>query len=247
MPATASHHVALVTGASRGIGRAVAERLATDGYSLALGYGHDTGAAVEVAAAVEELGSRAVPVQADVTDPAAVAALFDAAEDAFGGIDVVVHAAARMSLSPLADFDLEELEGMLRTNVLGTFTVSQQAARRVRHGGAVVNFSSSVIGRLLPGYTGYAASKAAVEAMTFVLAHELRGRDITVNAIAPGPTATDMFLEGKTPDQVEFFANASPLERLGTPEDIANAVAFLVGPSGHWINGQTLRANGGLN
>lgn len=247
MLASSDHRVALITGASRGIGRAVAERLAADGYALALGYGTDADAAAEVLAAVERSGSGAVTVKADVADPRAVAALFDAAEEAHGGVDVVVHAAARMTLSPLAGFDLAALEQMLRTNVLGTFTVNQQAARRVRRGGAVVNFSSAVVGRVLPGYSGYAASKAAVEAMTFVLAHELRGRDITVNAIAPGPTATDMFLEGKSPEQVDFFAKASPLERLGTPEDIAAAVAFLAGPAGHWINGQTLRANGGIN
>ncbi|AMM32868.1 3-ketoacyl-ACP reductase [Sinomonas atrocyanea] len=184
---------------------------------------------------------------ADVSDPLAVAALFEAADRAFGGVDVVVHAAARMRLSPLADFNLEDLDRMLRINVLGTCIVNQQAARRVRPGGAIVNLSSSVIGRVLPGYTGYAASKAAVEAMTFILAHELRGRDVTVNAIAPGPTATEMFLDGKSPEQIEFFAKAAPLERLGTPEDIAKAVAFLAGPDGHWINGQTLRANGGVN
>lgn len=239
--------VALVTGASRGIGRAISERLAAEGYALALGYGTNEEAAANVVAAVEALGADALPVAGDVSDPLAVAELFEAADQAFGGVDVVVHAAARMTLSPLADFDLEDLERMLRINVLGTCIVNQQAARRVRPGGAIVNLSSSVIGRVLPGYTGYAASKAAVEAMTFILAHELRGRDITVNAIAPGPTATEMFLDGKSPEQIEFFAKAAPLERLGTPEDIAKAVAFLAGPDGHWINGQTLRANGGVN
>ncbi|MGT2460767.1 SDR family oxidoreductase [Sinomonas atrocyanea] len=244
---TTERRVALVTGASRGIGRAISERLAAEGYALALGYGTNAEAAADVVAAVEASGADAIPVAADVSDPLAVAALFEAADRAFGGVDVVVHAAARMTLSPLADFDLEDLDRMLRINVLGTCIVNQQAARRVRPGGAIVNLSSSVIGRVLPGYTGYAASKAAVEAMTFILAHELRGRDVTVNAIAPGPTATEMFLDGKSPEQIEFFAKAAPLERLGTPEDIAKAVAFLAGPDGHWINGQTLRANGGVN
>jgi 3-oxoacyl-[acyl-carrier protein] reductase len=161
-------------------------------------------------------------------------------------VDVVVNAVGLMSLARLADLDLGVLDRMLRTNVRGTFVVNQQAARRVRPGGAIVNFSSSVLGRVLPGYAGYAASKAAVEAMTFILAHELRGRDVTANAIAPGPTATDMFLEGKDEDTLSRLASAVPLERLGPPADIAPTVAFLASLSGHWINGQTIRVNGGM-
>ena len=186
-------------------------------------------------------------VAADVANEGAVARLFDQAEQAFGGVDVVINAAGLMSLAPLADFDLAVLDRMHRTNIRGTFVVNQQAARRVRPGGAIINFSSTVIGRVLPTYTGYAASKAAVEAMTFILAHELRGRDITVNAVAPGPTATDMFLEGKGEELLTQLANAVPLQRLGTPADIAPVVAFLASPAGHWINGQTIRVNGGVN
>lgn len=147
----------------------------------------------------------------------------------------------------MADFDLAILDRMHRTNIRGAFVVNQQAARRVRPGGAIINFSSAVIGRVLPTYTGYAASKAAVEAMTFILAHELRGRDITVNALAPGPTATGMFLEGKDEELLTQLANAVPLQRLGTPADIAPVVAFLASPAGHWINGQIIRVNGGIN
>lgn len=152
-----------------------------------------------------------------------------------------------MTLAPLAEFELEALDDLLRTNVRGAYVVNQAAAQRVRGGGTIVNFSSSVIGRVLPNYTVYAGSKAAVEAMTFILAHELRGRDITVNAVAPGPTATDMFVQGKSEEQLKFFANAAPLERLGTPADIAAVVSFLASAGGHWVNGQTLRANGGVN
>jgi 3-oxoacyl-[acyl-carrier protein] reductase len=194
----------------------------------------------------EAQGVKAIAVAADIADSRAVARLFDQAEQTFGGIDVVVNAAAVMSLAPLADFDLAVLDQMHRTNIRGTFVVDQQAARRVRPGGAIINFSSSVIGRVLPGYTGYAASKAAVEAMTFILAHELRGRDVTVNAVAPGPTATDMFLEGKDQELLNQFASAVPLERLGVPDDISRVVAFLASPAGHWINGQTIRVNGGI-
>ena len=153
----------------------------------------------------------------------------------------------RSVVRQLADFDLAILDRMHRTNIRGTFIVNQQAARRVRPGGAIINFSSSVIGRVLPTYTGYAASKAAVEAMTFILAHELRGRDITVNAVAPGPTSTDMFLKGKDEKLLSQLANAVPLQRLGAPADIAPVVAFLASPAGHWINGQTIRVNGGIN
>jgi len=235
-----------VTGGSRGIGRSVVEELAGEGLAVVVGYASRHAEAKEAVAAAEAKGARAIAVTADVADEDAVSRLFDAAEAAFGGVDVVVNAAGTMSLAPLADLDLGVLDRMLRTNVRGTFVVNQQAARRVRPGGAIVNFSSSVIGRVLPTYAGYAASKAAVEAMTFILAHELRGRDVTANAVAPGPTATDMFLEGKDDDTLSRLAGAVPLERLGTPADIAPTVAFLASPSGHWINGQTIRVNGGI-
>jgi 3-oxoacyl-[acyl-carrier protein] reductase len=238
--------VAIVTGGSRGIGRACAERLAQDGFSVVVGYASGKAEADDTVAAVKSTGPDATAVSADVANEAAVAKLFDTAERAFGGVDAVVNAAGKMCLAPLADFDLAVLDDMLRTNVRGTFVVAQQAARRLRAGGSIVNFSSSVIGRVLPNYTGYAGSKGAVEAMTFILAHELRGRDINVNAVAPGPTATDLFLDGKTEEQLEFFAQAAPLERLGTPQDTAEAVAFLASPAGHWVNGQTIRVNGGV-
>jgi len=243
---TPAPRVAIVTGGSRGIGRSVVQRLAGDGYWVVVGYGSNQAEADAAVAEAEAAGAKATAVAADVADPGAVARLFDQAEEAFGGIDVVVNAAGLMSLVPLVDFDLDVLDRMLRTNINGTFAVDQQAARRVRPGGAIINFSSSVIGRVLPTYTGYAASKAAVEAMTFILAHELRGRDVTVNAVAPGPTATDMFLEGKDQELLDRMANAAPLGRLGTTADIAPVVAFLASPDGHWINGQTIRVNGGV-
>ena len=244
-PAT---RAAIVTGGPRGIGRSVVRQLAGDGLSIVVvGYRPNHAEADAAVAEAEAEGAKAITVTADVADEKAVASLFDQAEQAFGGVDVVVNAAGLMSLAPLADFDLAILDRMHRTNIRGTFVVNQQAARRVRPGGAIINFSSSVIGRVLPTYAGYAASKAAVEAMTFILAHELRGRDITVNAVAPGPTATDMFLEGKGEEFLTQLANAVPLQRLGTPADIAPVVAFLASPAGHWINGQTIRVNGGIN
>jgi 3-oxoacyl-[acyl-carrier protein] reductase len=158
---------------------------------------------------------------------------------------VVVHVAGVMRLSPLTELDLDEFDRMHRTNLRGTFVVDQQAAKRLRPGGAIVNLSSSVVKLALPTYTAYAATKGAVDAITMILAKELRGRDITVNTVAPGPTATPLFLEGKDQPTIDRLAGMAPLERLGTPDDIAEAVSFLAGPA-RWINGQVLYANGGI-
>ncbi|WP_113701196.1 SDR family oxidoreductase [Nonomuraea lactucae] len=237
--------VALVTGGSGGIGRAVAERLASDGLAVGVHYAGNKARADETVAAITASGGRAVAVGGDVADEHAMSAAFDAVEREFGGIDVVVNTAGIMILSPIATLDLDDLDRMHRTNIRGTFVVSQQAARRVRGGGAIINFSTSVTRLQFPTYGAYVASKGAVEAMTLVLARELRGKDITVNAVAPGPTATPLFLEGKDETTIENLSKAAPLERLGTPRDIAEAVAFLAGPA-RWINGQVLYANGGI-
>lgn len=238
--------VAVVSGASRGIGRAIAAELGAQGYAVVVGYAGAKDAAEETVAAVEAAGGKAVAFQADVADEDAVAAMFDAAEREFGGVDVVVNSAGRMDLAPIAELDLAVLDRLHRTNIRGTFVMAREAARRVRPGGAVVNLSTSVVGLQFPGYGAYAASKGAVEAMTLVLAREMRGRDVSVNAVAPGPTATELFLDGKDEATVERLAQQPPLERLGTPEDIARVVAFLAGPAGHWVNGQVVRANGGI-
>ena len=240
-----STRVALVTGGSGGIGRAVSERLARDGVAVGVHYAGNKARADETVAAIVAAGGRAIPVGGDVADEDAMSAAFDAVEAEFGGIDVVVNTAGIMALSPIATMDLDDLDRMHRTNIRGTFVVSQQAARRVRAGGAIINFSTTVTRTKFPTYGGYVASKAAVEAMTLVLARELRGKDITVNTVAPGPTATSLFLDGKDEATVQNLAKAAPLERLGAPDDIAESVAFLAGPA-RWINGQVLFANGGL-
>ncbi|MFG2172407.1 SDR family oxidoreductase [Streptomyces niveus] len=237
--------VVIVTGGSRGIGRESAERLAADGHAVVVNYAGNQAEAEAAVAAITESGGTATAFRADVADEVAVSALFDAAEETYGGVDVLVHAAGVMSVTPLVDTGLDALDRMHRTNIRGTFVVDQQAARRLRSGGAIINFSSSVVGLAFPGYTAYAASKGAVEAMTLILARELRGRDITVNAVAPGPTATALFLDGKDEETVAKLAAQAPLERLGRPEDIAEVVSFLAGPA-RWVNGQVLRANGGI-
>ncbi|MEV4019772.1 SDR family oxidoreductase [Nonomuraea angiospora] len=238
--------VAIVTGGSRGIGRAVARRLAADGLAVVVNYAGDDNAAAETVRAITAAGGNATAVRADVADETAVAELFDRAESEYGGVDVVVSSAGRLALSPIAELDLDVLDRLHRVNIRGTFVVARQAAQRLRTGGAFVSFSTSVVGTQFPGYGTYVASKGAVEAITLILARELRGRGITVNTVAPGPTATELFLDGKTEEQVAALTKAPPLERLGTPEDIAGVVAFLTGPEGRWVNGQILRANGGL-
>ncbi|TIO08190.1 SDR family oxidoreductase [Mesorhizobium sp.] len=238
--------VAIVTGASGGIGAAVAERLGKDGFTVVVNYAGNATSAEAVVAKIEAVGGRAVAAQADISDAQAVRRMFDSAETAFGGVDVLINNAGIMTLATIADSDDTLFDRQIAINLKGTFNTLREAAKRLRDGGRIVNFSSSVVGLLQPTYGVYAGTKAAVEAMTPILAKELRGRNITVNAIAPGPTATKLFLDGKPQEAIDRLAKLAPLERLGQPEDIAAAVAFLVGPDGAWINGQTLRANGGI-
>jgi 3-oxoacyl-[acyl-carrier protein] reductase len=237
--------VALVTGGTGGIGRVVVERLAADGFAVAVHYAGNQARADELVASITGAGGQAIAVGGDVAVEEAMAAAFDATEAAFGGIDVVVNTAGIMILGPVAGFDLDDLDRMHRTNIRGSFVVAQQAARRVRRGGAIIGFSTSQTRLQHPNYAPYAASKAAVEALTLVLARELRGKDVTVNAVAPGPTATPLFLDGKDEQTVQNLANLAPLERLGTPDDVAETVAFLAGPA-RWVNGQTVYVNGGI-
>jgi 3-oxoacyl-[acyl-carrier protein] reductase len=246
MPDAQLRKTAIVTGASRGIGAAVAQRLARDGFAVIVNYAGDVKAAETVIASIKSADGNAEAVKADVSVPAEARSLFDAAEKAFGGADVVVNNAGIMTLATIAASDDAMFDRLIAVNLKGSFNMMREAATRLRRGGRIINFSSSVVGLLQPTYGIYAGTKAAIEAMTSVLAKELRGREITVNTIAPGPTATDLFLNGKSPELVERLAKLSPLERLGQPEDIAAAVAFLAGRDGAWINGQTLRANGGI-
>jgi len=238
--------IALITGSSRGIGAELARRLAADGFKVVVNYAGNAGPAQDVADNIKADGGEAIVVQADVADPAAVVAMFDAAEQAFGGIDVATNCAGVLKLARIAEFDDRIFDQSMAINVKGTFNVCREAARRLRDGGRIINLTTSVIGVRLPTYGVYCATKAAVEALTQILAQEMRGRGITVNAVAPGPVATELFLEGKSPEIIERMAKMNPLERLGQPEDIARVVSFLAGPEGGWVNGQTIRANGGM-
>jgi 3-oxoacyl-[acyl-carrier protein] reductase len=245
---SAQQQVAIVTGASRGIGAAIAQRLAGDGYAIVVNYAGNAAEADRVVGAITAGGGTAIAIQADVADPAAVRALFDQAIARLGRVDVLVNNAGIMppQLPQLADTDDQTFDRLIAVNLKGSFNAMREAATKLQHGGRVINFSSSLVGTRLPGYAVYAATKAAVETMTNILAKEMRGKNITVNAVAPGPTATALFLDGKTPEVIERLSKMAPLERLGQPEDIANAVSFLAGADGAWINGQTLCANGGM-
>ena len=242
----AETRTAIVTGASHGIGAAVSERLARDGFSVIVNYAGNEAEAEALVSKIKAAGGQAIAVGADVSDSKAVTQMFDAAQSSFGGIDVLVNNAGIMQLAAIADADDAFFDRHIAVNLKGVFNGLREGAKRLRPGGRIINFSSSVVGLYQPNYAVYAATKAGVEAMTHVLSKELRGRNITVNAIAPGPTATELFLKGKTKDVIDNYAKLAPLERLGRPEDIANAVAFLAGPDGAWINGQVLRANGGI-
>jgi 3-oxoacyl-[acyl-carrier protein] reductase len=237
---------AIITGASGGIGRAVAERLARDGFSVVLNYAGNAAKAKEAVSAITGAGGRAVALKADVASATDVEQLFKQAGERLGTIDVVIHCAGIMPLRPIADGDVAMFDNVIATNLRGTFLVLAQAAQHVATGGRIVAFSSSVLAKSFPGYGAYIASKGGVEGLVHVLANELRGRNITVNAVAPGPVATALFLTGKTKAQIDELSSLAPLQRLGQPEDIASVVSFLAGPDGAWINSQVLRANGGF-
>lgn len=236
---------AIVTGAGKGIGAAIARRLAREGCAVTVNYARDEAAARQVVQDIGQAGGKAVAVQADIGDPAGMPTLFDAAEAAFGPADILVNNAGMMRLSSVADATDADIEDHCAVNLGGTFRGMREGARRLRDGGRIISLSSSVVGFYQPGYGLYAATKAGIEALTHVLAKELGPRGITVNAIAPGPVETDFFMRGKSEELVASITRMIPLGRLGRPDDIAEAVAFLAGPDGGWINGQTIRANGG--
>lgn len=238
--------VAIVTGASRGIGKAVAERLARDGFTVVVNYASSAAEAEQVVSTIKAQGGDAIAIKADVSDAAQVEQLFANTLDKLGTVDVVVQNSGIMPLSPIGKGDAETFDKVISVNLRGTFLVLAQAAQHISTGGRIIAFSSSVLTKSFPTYGPYIASKAGVEGLVHVLANELRGRDVTVNAVAPGPIATDLFLKDKSADQIAQFTKMSPLERMGQPSDIANVVSFLAGPDGGWMNSQVVLANGGF-
>jgi len=237
---------AIVTGASGGIGGSIAKRLAKDGFSVVVNYAGKPAPAQAVVADIKAAGGQGIAVQADVAIAADVERLFKESMDAFGRPDVVVHCAGIMPLFPIASGDVTAFDKVIATNLRGTFLVFAQAARHVLDGGRIMAFSSSVLAKSFPTYGAYIASKAGVEGLVHVLANELRGRNITVNAVAPGQVQTELFLKGKSDARIDELKKMNPLERLGMPEDMANVVSFLAGLEGGWINSQVVRPNGGF-
>lgn len=240
--------VAVVTGSSRGMGAAFARRLGRDGFDVAVNYLTSRDLAAEVVRDIERSGGRAIAVQADVSEADNVARLFDAAEQTLGGIDVVINNAGIMRLAPFSTMTDADFTRMMDVNLKGGFHVLREAAKRVRDGGRIISMSSSITQLRTATYGPYAASKAALEIFSSCLAKELRGRQISVNALAPGVVATSLFLDapGRTEADVRQFAERTPHGRIGTPEDLAAVMAALVSADGSWVNGQTVFANGGL-
>jgi len=241
-----SHKVALVTGATGGIGQAIAEQLAKEGYAVALHFSGNMQKAYDLIAKIVSHGGKATSVQADITDPESVKAMFETVSHIKGTIDVVVHSAGIMPMGKIEPQNLETFKKVIDTNLTGAYLVLSHAAQNVSEGGRIIALSSSVVAKNFPNYGGYIASKLGVEGLVRVLANELEGKNVTVNAVAPGPTGTELFYKGKTEAQIEWFKKQAPLNRIGTPQDIADSVSMLAGPFGGWINGQIIRVNGGF-
>jgi 3-oxoacyl-[acyl-carrier protein] reductase len=238
---------AIVTGESRGIGRLIAKRLAGDGFAVVVNFESSALDAKETAAEITESGGRAVAIQADVTKEDDVRRLFESSLKEFGRIDVVVNNVGIMHLSPIAHGDVETFDETIRINLRTTFLVFAQAALHISEGGRIIVFSSSVLAKNPPLYGAYIASKAGVEGLVRVLANEVRGHRVTVNAIALGPVATQLSFEGKREEELAQLGKLASHEYLGEENEIAHVVSFLAGPEGEWVNGQVIPVREGAH
>ncbi|TXR52028.1 SDR family oxidoreductase [Reinekea thalattae] len=243
---TTDQPVAIVTGASRGIGAQIAQRLAYDGYRVVINYQANAQAADALVAQIEKQGGKALAIQADISNPEQVDALFAQTKQSFGRIDALINNAGILQVTPMAETSIEQLNRAFAINTQGTFLTMQAAYKEMATGGRIINLSSTTLALNMPGYGLYNGTKAAVEAFTRIFAKEMRGKNITVNAVAPGPVSTELFLNGKSDEQIAQFSKMPPLERLGQPSDIANVISFLCSADAGWINGQIIRANGGI-
>jgi len=239
--------VAIVTGASRGIGRTIAEQLASQGASVVINYSSSRAKADEVVQAIGNAGGQAIAVHADISNINDIEKLFSETIDKLGKVDILINNAGIMENKLLADVTEVDFDKHFAINVKGTYFACQQAQKVMGSGGRIINFSTSVAGAMLPAYSVYAATKGAVEQITRQLAKELGPKGITINTIAPGPVKTELFLTGKSPEMIDAMSKQNSFLRLGEPEDIANAIELLVSEKSQWITGQTIRVNGGFN
>ncbi|MBD6619373.1 SDR family oxidoreductase [Komarekiella sp. 'clone 1'] len=238
--------VAIITGASRGIGRAIALKLAGNGASVVVNFASNADKAQEVVAEIEKLGVKAISVQADVSKVADIQRLFEQTINHFGKIDILVNNAGIATYQPITQVTEADFDKIFAINVKGTYFACQQAAQHMAEEGRIINFSSSTTAMMLPTYSAYVATKGAVEQITRVLAKELGAKSITVNVVSPGPTDTELFREGKTQEQIDRLAQMAAFGRLGDVQEIADVVAFLASDEARWITGQNIRVNGGI-
>lgn len=243
---TLKEKVVLITGASRGIGAAIAHKLAEAGAKIIVNYAGSTEAAAQTVKELQQKGAEAIALQADVSKTAEVKRMFDEAIAHYGRIDVLVNNAGIMITKLLKDTTDEEFSRQFDINVKGTFNTMREAADRLADNGSIINFSTSVNRIMLPGYSTYVATKAAVEQLTRVFSKEIGGRGINVNSVSPGPTNTELFTNGKPQEVIDRLAALSAFNRIGEPEDIAKVVLFLASDEASWITAQNLGVNGGM-
>lgn len=243
---TLNNKIAIVTGSSKGIGAQIAILLAESGAKTVINYANDDAAANDIVSQIKAAGGEAIAIQADVSNTQQVATLFDTTISEFGNPDILVNSAGMMINKPIAETTDEDFDRTFAVNAKGTFNTLREAAAKLNDGGRIVNLSSTTTRMMLPTYGTYCATKGAVEQLTRIFAKEIGERGITVNAVSPGPTDTELFNQGKSDETIEKLASMSAFNRIGEPVDIARVIAFLVSEEAAWVTGQNIGANGGV-